>query len=147
MPWNTPSLNDVLAEFTPQEQTALNLLHGSTQPLPAILQRTIAAARGSILAGGNELDAEGTVPDQVLPHILAVTRWRWLTSFPTLKPLQTEPRKAAYEYGLQALDQIAAGRPKVERPLTPITTTGNLITSPSIRPRPLQFQRQNQDGI
>lgn len=145
--WNTPTTDDVLEEFTPQESAALNSLQGGNKQLVGILEKTIASARGSINAGGNDLDVDGTIPDQVIPHVIAIARWRWLASFSALKSLQTDVRRDAYRDGLKALDKIAEGHPKVEAPANPQPSVASLVTLPSVGKRPHQFTRHSEDGI
>ena len=147
MPWSTIATSDVLEEFTPQEQAALQTIQNGTSQLGGILAKAVASARGSIQAGGNDLDAAGTLPDQIIPQVVAIIRWRWLVSLPKLKPLQTEERRDAYNDGLKALDKIASGHPKVERPANAIATTGEIVTLPSVGEKHRRFKHRQEDGI
>jgi len=108
MSWKTVTAEDVLSEFTPQEQAALKAIQGATDQLPSIVARVVAAARGAIRAGGYELGAEGTIPDQIESDVVAIARWRWLIAFSQLQRLQTNERQAAHDLGQARLD--AAGR-------------------------------------
>lgn len=120
MAWSTIAADEVLQEFTPQEKAALETIQGASTQLAAILARVVNSARGNILAGGNVLDATAsTIPDQLRTEIIALARWKWLTSFPQLKSLQTDARKQAAD-DAQALLQLIASRkperPRVEQP-------------------------------
>ena len=59
MAWKTITADDVLSEFTPQEQTALKGIQGASEQLPGIVGRVISAARGAIRAGGYALGDRG----------------------------------------------------------------------------------------
>lgn len=129
------------------EQAVLNNLQGGPAALPGIIAKSIAEARGYIQAGGNDLDAVGTVPQQVIPHVIAIVRWRWLTSVSALQKLQTDARRDAYRDAMKALSAIGDGHPKVERPANPIATTGQIVNVPSVGERPHRFTHHSEDGI
>ena len=65
MPWNLLTSSDILDELSPQEQAALNAIQGNTTTQDSIVQRVVGEIRGHILGGGNQLDADGTIPDQL----------------------------------------------------------------------------------
>jgi hypothetical protein len=133
MSWKPLTDLQVLEEFTPAEKNVLQNIQ-SQEALPGILQRTIDAARGSISAGGNPLGQEGTIPDQVAMHVIAIARWRWLVSAPELKRLQTPERKALHDEGNAMLDKIANGKPKTEIPTDPVTTASPINGIQIVRP-------------
>lgn len=122
MPWDTLSDADVLAQFTPVEQATLMQIQANEQ-LPAVLANVIRSTRGSVAAGGNPLGPPNTVPDQLRSDVIAIARWQWLTSFPALKSMQTEGRKAAAASAQERLDKVAAGTIKVEIPPNADATT------------------------
>ena len=112
--WTTPSATDAL--LTDQERNSLQVIQGAADKLQGILDKEIAAARGAILAGGGRLDQEGTLPDQILPDVLALVAWRYLIGYPALNSLQTPERRAAYDDARATLRAIARGAQKVELP-------------------------------
>lgn len=117
MSWSTITAEEVLEEFTPSEKAIIEAISGSTTGLAAILDRAVGSARGSMLAGGNRVAADGTIPDQVRPEIIAMARWRWITSLPKSGlALATEARKDAYREALELFKEIARGEVKVELP-------------------------------
>lgn len=138
MSWATITSEEVLSEFTPNEHTVIEAISGSTTALDSILERAVNSARGSMLAGGNRLAAEGTVPDQIRPEIIAIARWRWITSLPKSgMALATEARKDAAREAMELLKDIARGDLKVELPATAITaaTPDNAIEVASANDR------------
>ena len=148
MPWSTISDAEVLNQFTAAEQAQLNNNQGTGGNLAAILAQVVNAARGAILAGGNQLDAAGSIPDQVRPDVIAIARWNWLKSFPQLKAMQTDNRRKAAESAQERLAAITTGQPKIEAPVSPIATTGSLVTMPSTgNPKLREFHRYNEEGI
>lgn len=136
-----------MSEFTLDEQSALQTLQGTSSALPAILTRVIAAARGAIRAGGNSVSqTSGTVPDQVRNEVISIARWKWLVSFPAMKPLQTDVRKAEAESAQARLDKIADGKPKVEVP-TDADGGVPLQVLPRITARTRTETFESQDGL
>ncbi|MGO8678050.1 MAG: hypothetical protein ACLQVX_19580 [Limisphaerales bacterium] len=119
MAWKTVTVEDVLGEFTVEEQAALKGIQGAGDALPLILARVVNAVRGAIRAGGYRLGAEGTTPDQLDLEIVAMARWRWLTAFSQLQRLQTRDRRDAHDEALAKLDRIAQQRIAIEPPEEP----------------------------
>lgn len=118
MAWNLIAEADVLNEFTPIEQATLQGIQASDS-LTGILSNVVNAARGNIVAGGNQLGPDGTVPDQLRSEIIAIARWKWLISFPVLKSMQTSVRKDAAKDAQDLLNLVASqspSRPRVELP-------------------------------
>lgn len=135
MSWSTIASAEVLNEFTPAEQAALNNIQ-ATQPtassaLDTILNSTVQAARGAIIAGQNALDLPNTIPDQIRQDVIAIARWKWLNSFPALKALQTKGREKAHDDGQATLKAIAARDIKVEP--APNATGGSVAFQASRR--------------
>lgn len=148
--WNQITDDDVLIEFTPAEKAMLNNIQGGAGNLPKILSKVIGKVRGSIKAGGNQLDmtSDATIPDQLSDETIAIARWRWLSSFPALKSLKTDERKKANDDAMALLERIssqAADRPRVELPPQPDTTDAP-STSPSTGNSKLKHFRR-EDGI
>src|SRR5579862_7631761 len=106
MSWNALTDLDVIAEaFNPTEQNSLRALQ-SADNLAAIVQSVVNSVRGHIIAGGNQLGPDGTIPDQLRPEAVALVRWQWLTSFPQLQKLQTPGRKAESDDAKSVLKEI-----------------------------------------
>jgi len=107
----------ITAESVPlsdEECTGLAKIAGAHQKLSAIVTREVNSARGAILAGGARIDAVGTIPDQIIPDVLAIIVWRYLLCFPQLSKLQTKERKAAYDEARATLKDVANGDLKLE---------------------------------
>lgn len=126
MAWNPIAEADVLNEFTPVEQATLAGLQ-ATDSLPGILTNVVNAVRGNIVAGGNQLGPVGTIPDQLRSEVIAIARWKWLNSFPTLKSMQTATRKDAAKESQDLLNLIASN--KADRPRVEIPDTGTAIVT------------------
>jgi hypothetical protein len=152
MPWNTISISDVMDEFSPQEQASFNTLQGQSTTQASILTKVVNSSRGHIKAGGNQLDAAGTVPDQLRNEIIDITIWRWLKKFPQLKALQTDQRRDAYNEAMKTLKEVSKvdSGYKVEVP--------NAATADSSTPAPVnsirvvsgnsrQMKRCQTDGL
>jgi hypothetical protein len=133
MSWNAITTADVLEEFTPQEIGALNNLQGGQENLVPILARVVNAARGSIIAGGNRLGPEGTVPDQLREEIIDVARWRWLISLPQMERLQSRPRQDAFEAAKETLKAVAQGGIRIEVPPAAMVQTAPVNAVATVR--------------
>ena len=151
MPWSTISTDDVLAEFTPVETTTLQGIQGAADALPGILDKVVKAARSQINAGGNQLDNTGlTVPDALVEQVIALARWRWLSSFPGLKFCKTPERKEAHDSAVALLKEISSqqpDRPRTELPALVDTAPVPLIRPVSGRVKLREFRKSEQDGI
>lgn len=110
------ALNDdaVLDELATSENATLKTIHGAVDKLPHVLQRGIDKFRGAITAGGQSLGAEGTLPKSLHDDCVAYVRWRFLTSIPQAKYMQTVERKDAYKEAIEVLASLRAGDFKVE---------------------------------
>jgi hypothetical protein len=107
MPWSTIAASEVVEQISPQEVTSLQTIQGNSTTLATILAGVVNSARAYIRAGGNQLDAEGTIPDQVRQEVIDITLWRWLKSFPKLKQFQTDERKEASQEALKTLKELS----------------------------------------
>jgi len=130
MAWKTVTVEDVLGEFTGEEQAALKGIQGAGDQLPLILARVVNAARGAIRAGGYRLGEEGTTPDQLDLEIVALARWRWLTAFSQLQRLQTRDRRDAHDAAQARLDRIAQQKIAIEPPDKPEGFARTRLPSP-----------------
>lgn len=145
MPWSTVTESEVLQELSPSENTALENVHISGGTLAGILSRAINAARGAVLSGGGTLGAAGTVPDSLKSDVIAIARWRFLTSISQLKALQTEERKDLYRDAEEKLKLVASGDYQVEDPGTSDQATSG--PGPSMTARTTTFDLESQDGL
>ena len=134
MSWNAVTTDDVLSEFTGQEQSDLETLQADTDSLQAILTRTINAARGNVKAGGGTVDQDGTIADSLAPHIIAIARWRWLVSIPKSDALQSDARKALHDDAVKYLKEVAKGEIKVEVPDKPQVSANPNHAVETVRP-------------
>jgi hypothetical protein len=108
MSWRAITTDDVLAEFNQQEQTLYQNVQNSATPLQAILTETLNAFVGAMNAAGYAVNDDGTVPDQLRPDVIALTRWRWLISLPDVdEAIQSKNRKEAADVALKNLQLIA----------------------------------------
>jgi len=127
MGWEIPTIDDVLSEFTPSEMAAIsNVMSFSGsgsgqltgQKLTVILVRCIAEIRGYIRSGDYPLDDDPRrLPLETFPDVINICRWRFLVSAPSLKQLQTEDRKKAYDDSFAKLRMIASQDFAVEPPI------------------------------
>jgi len=116
MSWNQITDTDVLDEITPAENATLRNIQGATDKLPRLLDRVVEKFRGAILAGGQSLGADATVPDSIADDVCAFARWKFLTSIPQAKNMQTEERKLAWQEALKILSELRLGKFPVESP-------------------------------
>jgi hypothetical protein len=117
-----PTVDDVLGEFTPTELAAFTQLLGgqpldNTTKLAVIVGNVVAEVRGSIIAGGYDVDTSpNTIPAGLLNDLIAIARWRFLVSAPNFKAFQTEERKGLYTDSLAKLSLIAQQQYSPESP-------------------------------
>ena len=110
MAWRSLTADDVLTRLAGVELEAYRTAakaDGQVDPLTEILAGVVAEVRSRIAAGsGNQLGAEGTLPDAVRHHGLAMVRFRLITRLPLRV---AEDRRKEYEDALAFLDQVAEG--------------------------------------
>jgi hypothetical protein len=137
MPWNAITTADVLSEFNGSERSLLESVQADTTDLQAILDRTIGAARGAVLAGSGKVGATGTIADQLAPMVVAIARWRWLVSIPKSEQMQSAERKKLHDDAEQYLKDVAKGDIKVEFPdvALVVSTPENAVQVASVNPR------------
>jgi hypothetical protein len=131
MSWNPIDPSEI--DLLPDELAALQTIEGSTAILPNILTRTVNAARGSIIAGGNQLGPEGTAPDQIRQEIIDITRWVWIASFPEISQPATGARQALHDQARKTLEKIATGAIRVEVPAQALVTPAPANASALLR--------------
>jgi hypothetical protein len=147
MAWSTISIAEVLDELSPQEAAAFNAIQGASGTQANILTRVVNMARGSLKAGGNQLDAAGTVPDQLRNEVIDLTLWRWLKKFPALKNLQTKERKDAADAARATFREVAVGGMRIELPAAadPVPAPVNAIQL--VRHERRRFTRRRLEGL
>lgn len=91
--WITLTDAEVMEEFTPAEKAMLKAIQGAGDKLPGILSRVVDQIREAYLTGGRPLGDAGMIPQGMRDRAVALTRWKWLTAFPTLAKMQTKDRK------------------------------------------------------
>lgn len=144
MPWKKITDAEVLEEFTPQEQTAITAIQGGDK-LSGVVKRVTESWRGTILMGGNQLGASGTLPESVREDAVSEMRWRWLISLPSLKSLQTKARETAYDDARELKKEIRQGKTKTEVPEDPIESEQS-ATMPSVETRTRRFDHCDEEG-
>jgi len=147
MSWNTIATTDVLDELSPQETAAFNAIQGASTTQDNILTRVVNSARGSLKAGGNQLDVPGTIPDQLRNDVIDITLWRWLKKFPALKNLQTRERKDSYDDAMTRLQDVAVGKFKIELPAAPDPVPSPVNTINVTHRARRQLTRRQMEGL
>ena len=143
--WISLTTFDVLQEMTAREVEGIAAVKGEERgaALDGILERAIARVRGAVFASGTTLGDEGTIPDSLAGDVVAIARWRLLTSVPKNEALQTEARRAAADAAEERLSLVERGTLKVE----PGSGSGSGVAMPSMGERTLNFTRDDQDGL
>jgi len=147
MSWNSITVTDVLDELSPQEVAAFNAIQGAQTTQASILTRVVNSVRGSLKAGGNQLDVAGTIPDQLRNDVIDLTLWRWLKKFPALKNLQTRERKDSYDAAMARLRDVAAGKFKIELPAAPDPVAAPVNSLRVVRRDRRQLTRRQIGGL
>ncbi len=131
MAWEVLTTEDVLSEFTVQEASAIRTLQGSGSGsgfpfanIDFIVVNVIDEVRGYITAGGYAVDpiADNTIPTGLFEDAIAIARWRILIAVPSLKQLQTEERRLAFDKAEAKLLLIAEQKFFVEPPIPSINS-------------------------
>lgn len=120
MAWKPITIDDVLSEFSQVEQASYTAATQSGQAVipavAAILQREVGACRGSVKAGGGIVGPDGTVPEQLMPALVAIVKWRWIGALPMMDSLKTKDRQDPYTEARDTMMDVANGKLKVELP-------------------------------
>ena len=132
MSWIAITDADVLDEITPSENATLKNIQGVTDKLPRILARSVAKFRGAILAGGMTLGGEGKIPESIADDVVSHARWKFLTSIPQAKAMQTEERKLAYTDAIKVHEDLRTGKYPVESPDDGQSQTGGGVSHVSV---------------
>jgi len=148
MSWLPITSDEVLQEFNPKEVAAITNIQGAADNLTPILLRVVNAARACVLAGGGQVDQPGTIPDQLRNDVITIARWRWLISLPQVnETIQSKNRRDDYDASMKRLDEVAAGKVKIELPAAPIMQAApdNAIEVASSQTR--RFTRDHMEGL
>ena len=120
MGWNPIATDDVMSEFSQAEQSSLSGLGdvaGAAGDVTQILNNVIATVHDACLAGGNVVSiVAGTVPDQLRANVIAIVRWRWLSSSPLLDQFKTKDRESLYNDAMSRLEKVEAGTVRIVGP-------------------------------
>ena len=127
MPWTQITIEDVLGEFSLQEQQSL-IGQNAVGALDGFIRKAVNSARGSMIAGGAPLGPPGTLPESLIPDVIGVIRWRWLSSAPGLEQFKSKERADLYRDGRAALKDVSAGQLKVELPDAAETTNETAVS-------------------
>ena len=122
MAWNNITAADVTDDLTPTELAVLNNIAGATDGVALALQKVVAKVRGQIKAGGNQVDqtSPNSIPDQLAEEVIAITRMKWLNSFPGLKTMKTPERVQAAKDAEALLKEISSNKPDRQRVELPV---------------------------
>jgi hypothetical protein len=117
------TLVDVQNEILPDEVAMLEVIQGSDALLTTILNVWVNKLRSMIEVGGNNLDAPGTIPDQLRPEVIAIVRWKWFSALPKTD-LQSPAREKQYDEAMAVFKEIASNKPDRQRVEFPASITG-----------------------
>ncbi len=118
--WVTPTVSDIESRLATAELEAVRDVEVGTfqrNPIDDTIANAVAEVRSRISAHPRnpELGEEGTIPNALMAHFLALVRYRLLTRLP-LASLVTEDRRNEYEDALKALEHVAEGRYYIDPP-------------------------------
>ena len=126
MSWRTITPDNITGRMTAAEQAMLQAASGVTSKLPERLTDAVSQFIGAMYAAGYPVLKDGSVPDQLRNHIMAMAVWEWLKDFPQLKMFQTDQRKTAAADAEKIYEKICQREyGAIESPLGTDTTTGN----------------------
>ena len=119
--------------MTASEQSLLKAAAGGTTKLAERLQDAVNQFVGAMTAAGYPVLKDGSVPDQIRNHVMAMAVWEWLKDFPQLKMFQTDQRKNAAADAEKIYEKICQRTyGAIESPLGTDTTTGNWNAQPRL---------------
>lgn len=119
--------------MTASEQSLLKAAAGGPMKLQERLADAVAQFVGAMTAAGYPVLKDGSVPDQLRNHVMALAVWEWLKDFPQLKMFQTDQRKNAAADAEKVYEKICQRTyGAIESPLGTDTTTGNWNSQPRL---------------
>jgi len=148
MAWATIIVDDLKAGLAGAELEALQsaaLATGQSDPTPEIIAQVIDLVRGYIAAAGVTLGTGATIPSKLKTSALAIIRYRICSRLP-ISSLLTDARKQEYQDALRLLEQVAAGRFRVEEPTEAATEQAG-ASSPRFDTNTRVFTPANQEGV
>jgi len=139
MSWEVLTTEDVLAQFTLAEASAIRSVQGSGSgsglPFLNIDEKVSFVTdeiRGYIFAGGYALDETSdprTIPIELFEDAITIARWRLLISLPGFAQLQTEQRRQAFEDSLKKLVAISQQKFAIDPPVPSTLPTAGMWNS------------------
>lgn len=131
MSWRALAVTDV--QFSPAEMNMLNSAQGVTNGLANKLTMVTREFIGAMAANMKQVNTDGTVPDQLRRHIIALAVWTWLREFPQLKAFQTDSRRKAAEDAESIYEEICSNTyGAIESPLGADFSQGNWNSKPKM---------------
>lgn len=126
MSWRQLTAANIQGRMTASEQSLLKAAAGGALKLNERLQDAVQQFIGAMSAAGYPVLKDGSVPDQIRNHVMAMAVWEWLKDFPQLKMFQTDQRKNAAADAEKVYEKICQRTyGAIESPLGTDTTTGN----------------------
>jgi hypothetical protein len=129
MSWRQLTSANIQGRMTTSEQSLLKAAAGGPNKLQERLTDAVNQFVGAMSAAGYPVLKDGSVPDQIRNHVMALAVWEWLKDFPQLKMFQTDQRKNAAA-DAEKICQREYGA--IESPFGTDTTTGNWNSQPRI---------------
>jgi len=148
MAWATLTVDDLKSRLAGAELASLQtaaLADGQTDPTAETLAQVIDEVRGYIAAAGVTLGTGITIPSKLKNTTLNLARYRLCSRLPVAS-LLTDARKQEYQDAIRLLEQVAAGRFRVEEPTVAADEQAG-APSPSFGEDTHTFSRDNQDGL
>jgi phage gp36-like protein len=148
MAWVTLIVGDLKQRLAGAELESLQtaaLADGQSDPVGETLAQVIDEVRGYIAAAGVTLGVGSTVPSKLIVTTLNLARYRICSRLPVASFL-TESRKQEYQDALRLLEQVAAGRFRVEEPAEAATEQAG-ASSPQFDTQTRVFKPADQEGV
>jgi len=116
-PWSYFTDDEVFGANV-KERQSIAAIRGKDD-LPDICAQVAGQIRQAYIFSNRELGAEGTIPDGLKSHAVAIATWRFVSEgVPENSALQTKARQAANAEAVNYLNQIASL--KIGRTGTPV---------------------------
>ena len=116
-PWSYFTDDEVFGANV-KERQSIAAIRGKDD-LPDICAQVTGQIRQAYIFSNRELGAEGTIPDGLKSHAVAIATWRFVSEgVPENSALQTKARQAANAEAVNYLNQIASL--KIGRTGTPV---------------------------
>jgi hypothetical protein len=133
MSWRQLTAANIQGRMTTSEQSLLKAAAGGPNKLQERLTDAVNQFVGAMAAAGYPVLKDGSVPDQIRNHVMAMAVWEWLKDFPQLKMFQTDQRKTAAADAEKVYEKICQRTyGAIESPFGTDTTTGNWNSQPRL---------------